>query len=143
MHYYALTLGTQGCTFAAYYSVTPTSGVEFSEGAVTIVPSSAAITMVNIYSETLQIQAPPGSINAGVTIVTDANIIAGRVMVSPPADSAVIVTLYGAGGQQLGQAILNPGVGDQLFEFSVDASNAISHDDVRGILRGLVPPATP
>jgi hypothetical protein len=141
--YYALTLTTNGSTYPAYFSVTPTSGIQFSQGGVTIVPTGSAVTMVNIYPQTLQIQAPAGSINAGVTIQTGASQIAGRVMVSPPVDSAVIVTLYGAGGQQLDQMIMDPGVGSQLFDWSVNASNAIKPDDLAGVLRGLVPPATP
>jgi hypothetical protein len=141
--YYALTLTTNGTTFAAYYSVTPTSDIQFSQGGVTITPTGNSVTMVNIYPQTLQIQAPAGSINAGVTIQTGASIIAGRVMVSPPVDAAVIVTLYGAGGTQLDQMIMDPGTGSQLFEWSVDAASAIKSDDLDSVLRGLVPPATP
>ena len=142
--YYALTLVTNGSsTIAAYYSVTPTSGIQFSQGGVTIVPTGNTTTMVNIYPETLQIQAPAGSINAGVTIATSASQIAGRVMISPPVDCAVVVTLYGAGGKQLDQMIIDPGVGGGLFDWSVDAANAIQENDLAGVLRGLVPPATP
>jgi hypothetical protein len=142
--YYALTLVTEGnSTIPAYYSVTPTSNVTFSQGGATIMPTSAAATLVNVYPETLQLQAPAGSINAGVTIATNATTIAGRVMISPPVDCAVIVTLYGVGGQQIGQLIIDPAVGGGLFDFSVDASNAIPAHDLGGVLRGLVPPATP
>lgn len=142
--YYALTLVTEGSSAtSAYYSVTPTSDVQISQGGATVMPTSAAATMVNIYPETLQIQAPAGSINAGVTIATSASTIAGRVIISPPVDCAVIVTLYGAGGQQLDQLIIDPAVGGGLFDWSIDAANAIPAHDLDGVLRGLVPPATP
>jgi len=142
-YYYALTLVANSSTIAAYYSVTPTSGIVFSQGGVTMVPSGSGAVMVNIYPETLQLQAPPGSINAGVTIETGASIIAGRIMVSPPVDVATVVTVYGAGGKELGQAIVDPGSGGVMFEFSVDATSAIPRDKLDGVLRGLVPPATP
>src|SRR5215208_787980 len=103
--YYAITVTAEGTSFSAYISMTPTSNLTFLQGGVTFMPTAASLTMANIYPQTLQLQAPPGSFTAGVTIVTDASEIAGRVMVSPPVNVAVIVTLYGAGGQQLGQMI--------------------------------------
>ena len=142
-YYYALTVVAQGVSTAAYYSVTPTSNLEFSQGGVTIAPTSASLTMVNIYPETLQVQAPAGSVNAGVTIETSESEISGRLMVSPPVNVAVVVTLYGVGGQQIGQTTLDPGVGDKMFSFAVSAGNSISKSDLPGVLRGLIPPATP
>lgn len=140
--YYALTLSANGVSTSAYYSLTPTSNLEFDQGGVTIVPDSADATQVNVYPETLQIQSPPGSVNAGVTIITSASEIAGRVLVSPPINVAVVVTLYGVGGQQIAQTTLDPGVGDKLFSFAVSDEQAIPREHVAGILRGLVPPAT-
>ena len=142
-YYYALTLTAQGVSSSAYYSVTPTSNLEFTQGGATIVPTRQSATMVNIYPETLQLSAPAGSISAAVTIVTGESQIAGRVIVSPPVNVAVVVTLYGVGGQQIGQAIVDPGTGDRTFNFPVSEGNAISKADVAGVLRGLVPPATP
>src|SRR6185436_4526748 len=127
----------------AYYSVTPTSNLEFTQSGATIVPTQQAATMVNIYPETLQLSAPAGSISAAVTIVTGENQITGRAIVSPPVNVAVVITLYGIGGQQIGQAIIDPGTGDRTFNFPVSAGNAIGKADVGGVLRGLVPPATP
>jgi len=141
VYYYALTLIANDSTIAAYYSVTPTSGIEFSQGSVSILPNGSGAVMINVYPQTLQVQSPAGSINAGATIETSASIIAGRIMVSPPVDVATVVTLYGAGGRELGQAIVDPGAGGTMFEFSVDASNAIPSDDVDRVLGALVPPA--
>ena len=141
--YFALTIAATGTSTSAYYSVTPTSDLTFSQGGVTIVPTSADPTLVNVYPETLQIQSPPGSINGGVTIATSATEIAGRVMVSPPVNVAVVVTLYGSGGQQLGQAIVDPGTSSKAFNFPVPTDKGIAGPDVAGVLRGLIPPATP
>jgi hypothetical protein len=141
--YYAITVMAEGTSFSAYVSVTPTSNLTFLQGGVTFMPTAASLTMANIYPETLQLQAPSGGFSAGVTVVTAASEIAGRVMVSPPLNVAVIVTLYGAGGQQLGQMIVDPGTGSKTFAFPVSDSNAISAGDVDGVLRGLVPGGTP
>ena len=141
--YYALSIAVQGSNTAAYYSVTPTSNLDFTQGGVTFAPTTASLTLVNVYPETLQLQAPAGSFSGGVTIETGASEIAGRVMVSPPINVATVVTLYGAGGQQIGQAIVDPGTSDKTFNFPVSSSNAIDRADVAGVLRGLVPPATP
>lgn len=138
--YYALTIAASGTNSSAYYSVTPTSDLAFTQGGVSMMPAATGATMVNIYPETLQIQAPAGLISGGVTIQTSASQIAGRVLVSPPVNVAVVVTLYGAGGQQLGQTTVDPGTGDKVFNFPVSSSQSIGADDVAGVLRGLVSP---
>jgi len=141
--YYPLAITAQGTNLPAYYSVTPTSDLQFSQGGVTFEPTAAQVTMANVYPETFQLQAPPGSFTGGVTIITGESEIAGHVLVSPAVNVAVVVTLYGAGGQQLGQAIVDPGTGGRTFNFPVSSSQAIAPEDVDGVLRGLVPPATP
>ena len=131
-----MTVVEQGASTAAYYSLTPTSNLEMSQGGVTMDPSA---TMVNIYPQTLRIQAPAGSFQAGVTIVTSDDRIAGRLLVSPPVNVAVIVTLYGVGGQQIGQSILDPAVGSLAFSFPVSAAQSIPKGDVAGVLQKLLP----
>jgi len=137
--YYALTVVEQGASTTAYYSLTPTSNLEMSQGGVTMVPTAATATLVNIYPQTLQIQAPAGSFTAGVTIVTSDDRIAGRLLVSPPVNVAVIVTLYGAGGQQIGQSILDPAVGALVFSFPVSSEQSIPKGDVPAVLQTLLP----
>jgi hypothetical protein len=137
--YYALTVVEQGASTAAYYSLTPTSNLEISQGGATFVPTATALTMVSIYPETLQIQAPAGSFSAGVTIVTSEDLIAGRLLVSPPVNVSVVVTLYGSGGQQLGQSILDPAVGSLVFSYPVSSQKSIPRGDVPGVLQGLLP----
>jgi hypothetical protein len=119
--YYALTLGAEGTGAPTFFSLTPTSDLTISQGGATMAPSSpsASMIIVSVYPETLQISAPAGDLAAGVTIITNAGTIAGRVEVSPPVTVATVVTLYGAGGAQLGQSIVDPGVGSGTFEFPV------------------------
>lgn len=129
--YYALTISAEGTTSPAYFSVTPTSKLQISQGGATLVPSSpsSAASMVNIYPETLQISAPAGLVSGGVTIITSESRIAGGVVVSPPVTVATVITLYGNGGAQLGQAIIDPGQGGGAFDFPVDAAQGISNAD--------------
>ena len=137
--YYALTVVEQGASTAAYYSLTPTSNLEMSQGGVTMAPTAASATLVNLYPQTLQIQAPAGSFTAGVTIVTGADRIAGRLLVSPPVNVAVVVTLYGVGGQQIGQSILDPAVGSLAFSFPISSAQSIPKGDVAGVMQKLLP----
>ena len=137
--YYALTVVANGASTSAYYSVTPTSDLSILQGGVTVVPTAVGATMVNIYPQTLQINSPAGSVNGAVTIITGASKISGRLMVSPPVNVAVVVTLYGAGGGQLGQAILDPGSGSRTFSWPVDSKQGLSKDDGVKLLESLLP----
>jgi hypothetical protein len=124
--YYALTLTAQGMSNAAYFSVAPTSNLTISQGGVTIGATAAATTFVSIYPNELQIQAAPGLISGGVTIVTSENHVAGRLEVSPPINVAAVLTFYGAGGQQLGQFILDPGSASGVFDFNTGGGGMLA-----------------
>ncbi len=133
--YYALTVISAGASTSAYYSMVPTSNLTISQGGVTFAPSSATqqMTTVNIYPQTLQVSAAAGYMGAGVTIVTSASHISGQIVVSPPVDVAVEVTLYGNGGVQLGQYIVDPASPGGVFNFPV-SGGAPSPDDVKNLL---------
>ncbi len=137
--YYALTVSAAGASTGAYYSVTPTSNLTITQGGVTFAPSSPTqqMTSVNVYPQTLQINAAPGYVNGGVTIITDAPSVDGRLVVSPPVDVAVAVTLYGNGGAQLGQFIADPGTGGGVFSFPV-AGDGIPASELNDVLKKLL-----
>ena len=137
--YYALTVSADGANTGAYYSVTPTSNLTISQGGVTFAPSAPTqqMTSVSIYPETLQINAAPGYVNGGVTLITDAPSVDGRLLISPPVDVAVVVTLYGNGGAQLGQFIADPGTGGGVFSFPVDG-NGIPAEELGEVLKKVV-----
>lgn len=134
-NYYALTLSANGTNTSAYYSVNPTSNLQIAQGGVTMEPTGTATTMVNIYPEELQIQAPPGMVYGGVTIITDADLITGHLVVSPPVNVAVVVTLYGAGSTELGQLILDPYVGSGSFSFPSDPSKSMSASEALSVVK--------
>jgi hypothetical protein len=126
-YYYALTLTANGASTSAYYSLTPTSNLSITQGGATLAPSSATQQMitVSIYPQTLQINAPAGYVSAGVNILTGESRVSGQVVVSPPVNVATVVTLYGNGGQQIGQYIVDPGVEGGVFSFPVTAQEGI------------------
>jgi hypothetical protein len=142
--YYALTLNARGTSTPAFYSVTPASNLQISQGGATIAPSPASSegTTVNIYPQTLQISGPAGLISAGVTIISSAGNIAGRTVISPAVNVAVTVTLYGNGGAQLGQQVYDAGSGGGAFDFHVPAGSGVANaDDARALLETFIKPA--
>ncbi len=117
-----MTIRAAGASTQTYFSVTPTSDLQISQGGVTIYPTATSAVMVNIYPQTLQIQSPAGTTYGGVTIISSAPSIDGAVQVSPPINVATVITLYGNGGAQIGQSIIDPGVSSGAFHFPIPAS---------------------
>jgi hypothetical protein len=130
--YYALTLSATGMSTGAYISLTPTSELEISQGGVALAPTATSATIVNIYPQTLQIQAPAGMVNAGVTIITSASNIAGAVRVSPPVNVPVVVECWGS--ELLGSITLEPGQESAPFNFEVSAAKSLAPDQARKIM---------
>jgi hypothetical protein len=133
--YYALSLTVEGASTPAYYSMNPDSNLEISQGGASFAPTAMATTIVSIYPQEMSIQAPPGLISAGATIITDADVIAGRVLVSPPVDVSVVLTVYGAGSTQLGQVIIDPGETGKTFSFPTDSGKSMSSADAIDALK--------
>ena len=139
---YALGIDVNGTNTSASYNVEPTSGFQFTQGGVSVLPTAMDAAMVSIYPEELSIHAPAGQITGGVMIQTSASQIVGRVLVSPPINVGVVITLFGAGGQQLAQVALYPPT-DDVFTFTVSGTQAIGAHEADSVLRRLVRPATP
>ncbi len=139
--YFALTVTTTAAaSSAAYYSLTPTSNLTISQGGVTLAPSAPSQQMITVavYPQTLQMSAAAGLVSGGVTIVTSASEVAGILGVQPPVNVAVAVTLYGSGGQQLGQYIADAGTGGGVFHFPVSAGDGSSADEASDTLKKLI-----
>jgi hypothetical protein len=137
--YYALTVTATGASTSAFYSVTPTSNLTIAQGGATLAPSAPSQQMihVSVYPQTFQIDAAAGDVNGGVNIIADVPSIDGRLVVSPPVNVAVVVTLFGNGGMQLGQFIADPGTGGGVFSFPV-SENGIPADQAPGMLQKLL-----
>jgi hypothetical protein len=136
---YALTVTANRASTAAYYAVTPTPPVRIASGSVTLEPKSPSATLVNILPQVLEIQAPEGSVHAGVTIVTGDSHIDGEIVISPPVDVEVEVSLYGAGGERLDTYVVASGDGGGVFQFHVSADQAIPPGEVAHLLKRLIP----
>lgn len=135
--YYALSLSAQGVSASAYYGITPAPNLSIAQGGASIYPEATSATFINIYPQELQIQAPPGTLSASVTIITSEDTIAGTFGVSPPINVALVLTLYGNGGAQLGQAIVDPGTEGRAFSFPVDDSKGMNEGEAIAVLRNL------
>ena len=139
--YYALTLNAEGTNAPAFYSLTPTSDLTISQGGATLAPSSPSSSgiVVNIYPQTMQLSAPAGLVSAGVTIITNEPRISGRVMVSPAITVATVVTLYGNGGKELGQAIVDPGQSSATFDFPIlPGSNFANAEEAQQLIASKI-----
>jgi hypothetical protein len=135
--YYALQLTAQGVNSSAYYGITPAPNLSIAQGGASIYPTATAATFINIYPQELQIQAPAGTLSASVTIITSEGTIAGTFGVSPPINVALVLTLYGNGGVQLGQSIVDPGTEGRPFSFPVDGTKAMNASEATDALKNL------
>lgn len=135
--YYALSLTAQGVSSTAYYGVTPHHELKIAQGSATVVPTGTGVVLVDVHPEELQLQSPPASLSAGVTIVTGAPAIGGHFEVSPAINVALVLTAYGAGGKEIGQAILDAGDTEKTFSFPVDGDQAMSAAEAEGVLKRL------
>jgi len=128
-NYYGVQVQTGGATGNAYYWVSLTSAGSFDGAAVTMYPTAVAATYFNYRDNSLQWQGPPASrVSAGTTVVTSASNIAGTLGVSPAQSVAITLSLYGAGGQPIGIATLQPGQTQVNFNFPVSAQQALQKD---------------
>lgn len=137
--YYALTVAPEGpIDHGTFCSLTPEPPLEILQGGWTIYPTSPSMTSVTIYPQTVQMQWPPSAnIAGGVTIVTSAPRIAGTLMVSPPVGTPVVVTLYGIGGQPIGDAAIEPGQTEIQFGWIVDSAQSIPEGELAGVLEKI------
>lgn len=129
-NYYSITISATGYGSPTYFSLTPTSALQISQGGITIDPTSVSESMVNIYPQTLQIQSAPGSVKGGVTVVTSDTHIAGTVQVSPPVEVPVTVQVWGT--KLLGSYTLDPNHQTGVFDFPVSPADAIPAAEATG-----------
>jgi hypothetical protein len=121
---YGLTISVSGsASTTAYYSVSFVSGGEFVQGGATIVPTAIGATLVSLYGSELSINAPAGSVNGAATLTTTADIVAGRVFVSPPIDSDTVVTLFGTSA--IASVTVKAGEESAEFAWSVGGNAAL------------------
>lgn len=125
-YYYGFSLSTGGAANTAgyyYVSITNASGA-FDGAAVTIYPTSTSPSYFNYRTNSLQWQAPPAQLSAGMTVVTSGNKITGLLGVSPGINVDVTLVCYGATGQ-IGSVTLTAGQTEVPFNFAVTPSESM------------------
>ena len=122
---YGLTISVNGsASTTAYYSVSFVSGGEFVQGGATLYPTAIAATIVSLYGIELSINAPAGKVSGAATLTTTADIVAGRVFVSPPIDSDTVVTLFGT--SEIASVTVKAGEESAEFAWSVSGNAGLA-----------------
>lgn len=126
-NYYGFSLSTSGpTTSAAYYWVSLAQGAAYDGAAITIYPGNTNPTYFNYRSNSLQWQAAPGRITAGMTVVTSGSNIAGTLGVSPAVNVDITLLCYGA-ASQIGSVTLPAGQTEVAFNFPVTPSESLGN----------------
>ena len=136
--YYSLTVNVQGATSTAYYELGLATEGAFIEGGATIFPTQAAATLVTVYSTMFALNVPAASFNGSVTIKTSANVIAGKIVVSPAINADTVLGLYGA-GKLLGEYMLKAGQTSGNYSFNVKPDEGTDAAEAHKFLASKLP----
>lgn len=132
MSYYTIGLTVIDVTSSAFYSIDPIPGLDIFQGGFTCYPSAQANTSVAIYPQVAQLNMPAASyIGGSISIQTSAPSIDGNFTVSPPINCDAKLTLYGAGGQELGTVILAGGEQSVAFQWKVSPGTGMTADEAK------------
>jgi hypothetical protein len=125
-YYYGFSLSSGGTTnTSAYYYVSITQGSGSYDGAaVTVYPKSTSATYFNYRSSSLQWQAPPSQLSAGMTVVTGGSNIIGVLGASPAINVDVTLICSGNAGQ-IGSVTLTAGQTEMPFNFQVSSGQSL------------------
>ena len=132
--YYTIGLAVSNVNSAAFYAINPAPGLSILQGGFACYPTQNQYTSVAVYPEIAQLQLSPASyIGGSVTLQTTASTIAGSFTISPAINTDATLTLYGAGGQVLGTAVLKAGQSSVNFNWNVGSSQALSLDEAKNL----------
>ncbi len=130
--YYTIGLTVINVTSSAFYAIDPVPGLDIFQGGFTCYPSAQGNTSVAIYPQVAQLNLPAAEyIGGSVSIQTSAPSIDGNFTISPPINVDAMLTLYGAGGQQLGTVILAGGQPSVAFQWKVSPGQGMSADEAK------------
>ena len=134
MSLYALNAGITGASSGCYCSVSLTSGAVVN-GVGQCMPTQLAYTYMS-FQGSITFQVPAGNTACGGT-VNATSTVAGTVVVSPPVNVPVQITLWGH-GTILGTYNLPPGQSSGQFSFNVSSSDAIPQEEVADAVLKMV-----
>ena len=130
--YYTIGLTILNADSAAFYAIDPIPGLNILQGGFSCYPSGQGNMSVAIYPQVAQLNMPAADyIGGSVTIQTSAPSIDGSFTVSPPINVDAKLTLYGAGGQELGTVILAGGQPSVAFEWKVSPGSGMSQAEAK------------
>jgi hypothetical protein len=125
LEFYGLTITVNGsASTTAYYSVSLASGGEFFQGGATIYPAAIGATYVSLYGVELSIGAPAGKISGAATLTTTGDIVAGRIIISPPINADTVVALYGT--SEIASVTVKAGESGGAFAWSVSGNPSMT-----------------
>ena len=137
--YYTIGVAADRVESSAFYALDPVDGLNIMQGGFSCYPSQPSFTSVSIYPQVAQMTLPASEyISGSVTIQTISPAIAGKFTASPAVNSAITLTLYGAGGKVLGTATLEAGQTTVSFDWSVGAGQGMSASEAQQIGQNLL-----
>ncbi|MBV8519453.1 MAG: hypothetical protein JO197_18825 [Acidobacteria bacterium] len=138
--YFSLTMAAARTGHNAYCTISPAPELQISQGGFTFQPTGANTTTVVIYPQVAQLQMPPcEAISGSLLIVTHSPVVAGQLLVSPPLEVSVTLTLYGNGGVQIGQSTLDAGQSTLNFKWDVSSATPIPESDAHDAIARYLP----
>jgi hypothetical protein len=139
--YYSIAINASNVNHSAFYQLDPSSDLSIMQGGFTCYPSATAQTTVAIYPQLAQLSFPAANfINGSVTILTSAMMISGNFLVSPAINSDITLTLYGAGGNNIGTVTLPAGQTSVRFDWNVVSGQGMSQEEARNAISEAMKP---
>jgi hypothetical protein len=136
--YYSISLVANNVTTLSFFQLSLNSGVIVNGGAAFMNPTDAQSTYANFYGTAMNAQgSAAGTVTLGAAIQSS-DPVTGNVLVSPPTNVDIVVTLFGY-GKTLGTYTLQAGQSTGDFSFQVNPADAIPEGDVEASLKKILP----
>jgi hypothetical protein len=137
MSLFAINAGANGASTGYYCSVTLTSGT-LVDGVGQSLPTQASYTYMS-FQGAIAFQVAPGDAACGGTVSTTTDVVAGSVLVSPPINVPMTITLWGR-GSVIGTYSLPAGQESGQFSFNAPSNQSIPPEEVKGTIEKTIKP---
>jgi hypothetical protein len=128
VNYYGFSFSLGGtASTSAYYYISVTSGSVYAGAAVTIYPGNTSPAYFAYRENSVQWQAAPGRITAGMTVGTEGTSIQGVLGISPAINVDATLVCYGGNGQ-IGSVTLPAGKSEVPFNFNVSSAESLGEN---------------
>ncbi len=137
MSLFAINAGATGASTGYYCSLTLTSGT-LVDGVGQCMPTQASYTYMS-FQGAITFQVAPGDAACGGTVSSTSDIVAGSILVSPPINVPMTVTLWGR-GSVIGTYSLPAGQESGVFSFKTSSSDAIPQEEIQAAVANMIKP---